>query len=146
MWGGSSDWNWQRYINIRFIMLCSMCAHSCPTLCGPMDCSPLDSSAHAVFQSRTMEWGCHFLLQGIFLTQGSNPCLLRLLHWQADSLQLVPPGKSMCAIWGLKNFFLPCKIHRKIEHLDDRLLTWSGCPSHPQGRYHRCHPFRAPHL
>ena len=25
--------------------------------------------------------GCHFLLQGIFLTQGSNPCLLHLLHW-----------------------------------------------------------------
>ena len=29
--------------------------------------------------------GCHFLLQGIFPTQGSNPCLL---HWQADSLPL----------------------------------------------------------
>ena len=29
--------------------------------------------------------GCHFLLQGIFPTQGSN---LRLLHWQADSLPL----------------------------------------------------------
>ena len=29
--------------------------------------------------------GCHFLLQGIFLTQGWN---LRLLHWQADSLSL----------------------------------------------------------
>ena len=28
---------------------------------------------------------CHFLLQGIFLTQGSNPCLL---HWQVDSLPL----------------------------------------------------------
>ena len=27
--------------------------------------------------------GCHALLQGIFLTQGSNP---GLLHWQADSL------------------------------------------------------------
>ena len=24
--------------------------------------------------------GCHFLLHGIFLTQGSNPCLLNLLH------------------------------------------------------------------
>ena len=24
--------------------------------------------------------GCHFLLQGIFSTQGSNPCLLHLLH------------------------------------------------------------------
>ena len=30
--------------------------------------------------------GCHFLLQGIFLTQGSNPHLLSLLHWQVDSL------------------------------------------------------------
>ena len=26
--------------------------------------------------------GCHFLLQGFFPTQGSNPCLLCLLHWQ----------------------------------------------------------------
>ena len=29
--------------------------------------------------------GTHFLLQGIFLTQGSNP---HLLYWQADSLPL----------------------------------------------------------
>ena len=35
--------------------------------------------------------GCHVLLQGIFLTQGSNPCLLCLLHWQVGSLQLSPP-------------------------------------------------------
>ena len=33
--------------------------------------------------------GCHFLLQGIFPTQGSNPCLW---HWQADSAA-EPPGK-----------------------------------------------------
>ena len=32
--------------------------------------------------------GCHFLLQGIFSTQGSNACLLWLLRWQADSLPL----------------------------------------------------------
>ena len=37
--------------------------------------------------------GCHFLLQGIFLTQGLNLYLLHLLHWQADSLPLAPPGK-----------------------------------------------------
>ena len=36
--------------------------------------------------------GCHALLQGIFLAQGSNLHLLGLLHWQADSLPLVPPG------------------------------------------------------
>ena len=32
--------------------------------------------------------GCHFLLQGIFLTQELNPSLLHLLHWQVDSLPL----------------------------------------------------------
>ena len=32
--------------------------------------------------------GCHFPLQGIFPTQGSNPSLLRLLHWYVDSLPL----------------------------------------------------------
>ena len=33
------------------------------------------------------------LLQGIFLTQGSNPGLLYLLHWQEGSLPPTPPGK-----------------------------------------------------
>ena len=39
--------------------------------------------------------GCHVLFQGIFLTQGSNPHLLCLLHWQAGSLPLVPPGSEV---------------------------------------------------
>ena len=38
--------------------------------------------------------GCHFLLQGIFPTQGSNLGLLCLLHLEADSLPLAPPGKG----------------------------------------------------
>ena len=37
--------------------------------------------------------GHHALLQGIFWTQELNPHLLCLLHWQASSLPLVPPGK-----------------------------------------------------
>ena len=32
--------------------------------------------------------GCYFLLQGIFLTEGSNLHLLCLLHWQPDSYTL----------------------------------------------------------
>ena len=43
--------------------------------------------------------GCHALLQGIFPTHGWNPCLLRLLPWQAGSLPLAPPGKPT-SIWG----------------------------------------------
>ena len=38
--------------------------------------------------------GCHALLQGISLTQGTNPPLLLSL-WQSGSLPLAPPGKSM---------------------------------------------------
>ena len=33
--------------------------------------------------------GCHALLQGIFPTQGWNPRILRLQHWQMDSLLLI---------------------------------------------------------
>ena len=46
-----------------------------------MDCSPPGSSLHGISQARKRV-GCHFLLQGIFWTQGLNP---HLLHWQADS-------------------------------------------------------------
>ena len=37
--------------------------------------------------------GCHALLQGIFLTQGCNPHLFCLLHWQVGFLPLAPAGK-----------------------------------------------------
>ena len=37
--------------------------------------------------------GCHLLLQVIFLSQGSNPSLLCLLHCQVHSLPLAPLGK-----------------------------------------------------
>ena len=66
---------------------------SCPTLCDPMDCSPPGSSAQWDSPGKNTGVGCHALLQGIFLTQGSNPHLLCLLHWQVGSLSLVPPGK-----------------------------------------------------
>ena len=29
---------------------------SCPTLCGPVDCSPPGSSIHGIFQARVLEW------------------------------------------------------------------------------------------
>ena len=51
---------------------------SCPTLCNPVDCSLPGSSVHGILQARILEWvaGSCSLLQGIFLTWGSNPGLL----------------------------------------------------------------------
>ena len=70
-------------------------AQSCPTPCDPTDCSPLGSSVHGIFSGKNTGVGCHFLLQGIFPTQGWNLCLLHLLHRRVDSLPLVAPGRSV---------------------------------------------------
>ena len=49
--------------------------------------------------SRQEYWsGSHFLLQGIFLTQGLNLCPL---HWQVDSLPLHHLGNSSCYYYWL---------------------------------------------
>ena len=71
---------------------CMLSHSACPTLCDPTDCSPPHSSVHGS-PGKNTGVGCHSLLQGIFLTQGSNQCLLWLLHWQTDYLSLAPPGK-----------------------------------------------------
>ena len=41
----------------------------------PMDCSLPGSSVHGNFPGKSTGVGCHFLLQGIFPTQGLNPGL-----------------------------------------------------------------------
>ena len=54
----------------------------CLTLCNSTDCILSGSSVQGISQARILEWVAIFLLQGIFLTQESNPHLLHLLHWQ----------------------------------------------------------------
>ena len=69
-----------------------MHAPSCAALCNSMTVAhqaPLSMN----FSGKNTRVGCHFLLQGIFPTQRSNPHLLHFPHWQVDSLPLVPPGK-----------------------------------------------------
>ena len=61
-------------------------AKSRPTLCDPMGCSPPGSSVLGIFPGKNTGECSHSLLQGIFLTQGLNLCLLSLLHWQASYL------------------------------------------------------------
>ena len=73
--------------------MCAKSLQSCPTLCDPVGYNPPGSSVHGILQARVLEWVAMLPLQGIFPAQGSNPCLLHLLHWQAGSLELVPPGQ-----------------------------------------------------
>ena len=47
---------------------CCLVAQSCPTLCDPMDCSPPGSFVHGDSPGKNTGVGCHYLLQGVFLT------------------------------------------------------------------------------
>ena len=55
--------------------------------------------------------GCHFLLQGFFPTQGSNPYFLHLLIWQGLF--------HHCSSWKTQV--------ESILHLPQKLSTWASC-------------------
>ena len=69
-----------------------------------------------VFSGKNMGLGCHFLLQGNFLTQGTNMCL-HLLHKQVDSLPL--------SHWEATQNTKPPKIHGQYS---------SNLKGHKQGK------------
>ena len=58
---------------------------SCPALFWPHGLQPSRLLCPWNFPGKNTGMGCHFFLQGIFLTQGLKLCLP---HWQADSLAL----------------------------------------------------------
>ena len=60
------------------------------------------------FPGKNTGVSCHFLLQGIFQTQGSNPCLL---HWQADSLPLCHQGSLRSTDYLIFYIFLKVTLH-----------------------------------
>ena len=68
-----------------------VCALSCSVMSSslrPHGLQPARPLRPWDFLGKNTGEGCHFLLQGIFPTQGSNLHLLRPLHWQAGSLPL----------------------------------------------------------
>ena len=70
---------------------CYLVTKSCPAFCDPMGSQGVACKAPLSmgFSSKNTEVGCHFLLQGIFLTQGWN---LGLLHGRRILYQLSYQG------------------------------------------------------
>ena len=66
-----------------------------------------DSSVPGILQPRVLEQVAIFSSRGIFLTQQLNPCPLCLLHYQAGSLPLVPPGKPFRNLTQINYLFFP---------------------------------------
>ena len=63
------------------VYTCAKSLQMCPTLCIPLDCSLSGSSVHGILQARYWN-GLPCPPPGDLPTQGSNSCLLCLLHWQ----------------------------------------------------------------
>ena len=68
--------------------------------------------------------GCHALLQGIFLTQRLNMCLLYLLQWQAGSLPLASAGKPI--IYTLRKENEICSVLSKYQGPHRLYSPWNS--------------------
>ena len=91
------------------------------------------SSVHGILQARTLERVAMISSWGLFPTQGWNACLLCLLHWQASSLPLTPPGRPQnmklpsllssvmksCAVWPAREShdLSVCGVLPTVSHL-----------------------------
>ena len=72
--------------SLKLACCCCLVAKSCLILLPTRLLCPWN------FPGKNTGVSCHFLFQGIFPTQRSNP---HLLHWQADSLPLSHLGSSL---------------------------------------------------
>ena len=74
---------------LTFLILCLF--GQCSVMSDSLQChEPIRFLCTWTFPGKNIGMGCHFLLQGIFPTQGQNSHLLCLLCHQADSLPQLP--------------------------------------------------------
>ena len=86
------------WLSLPCVCVCSV-TQSCLTLCHPRDSS-------------------HFLLWGIFPTQGSNPHLLHLLHWPANFFYTTASaGKPFLFYSTTQKVPYPCLLNLYAEYI-----------------------------
>ena len=88
---------WQGVEKSTLLVLGGKSLQLCPTL-WPYELQPTRPLLLWDSPGKNTGVGCCALLQGIFLTQGSNMHFLHLLHGQAGSLPLALPGKPVVLV------------------------------------------------
>ena len=73
---------------------------SCPTLCDPIDSSPPGFSVPGVLQARTLELGCHFLLQWMKVKSESE--VVQSCLTPSDPIVCSAPGPSIHGIFQVR--------------------------------------------
>ena len=113
-------------------------AQLCLTIYDPMDYSPPGCSIYGTLQATPSGVGCHFLLQGIFLIQGSNPGVLHC-RWTLYHLSHQGSPSEVKVAQSCPTLCDPmdCIVHVWI--LQARILEWVVFPfsrgsSQPRGQ------------
>ena len=105
-----------------------MLAHACsvsqsyPTLCDLMDCSPLGSPAHGIFQTRILEWVIISSSRGT--SQGWN---LRLLHVD-NFFTAEPPGKPCVCVCVSNSFLYAVAVQSHLTLCNSMDCSMPGSP------------------
>ena len=84
-------------------------AQSCPSLCGPVGCSPPGSSVHGIFRARRLEWAAIPFSRGSSGPSGWTPGLLhcrQILYRLSYKLSTVSGTGSRTKSWWLSS--RPC--------------------------------------
>ena len=83
------------------------------------------------FPGKNTRVGYHFLLQGIFPTQGLNLCLSSLLYQQVDSLPLVPPYYVLLRLFSSSKRQVMLNLYKfnkeRLKNREAKLLIHSCC-------------------
>ena len=119
--GRSRRRNWYFQIKSCIKCLCMLSHFSCVQLFVTLWTVPCQAPLFMGFSGQEYWSGLHDLLQGIFPTQGLNPCPLYLLHWQSGSLSLVPPVKlplNMTNTPKCSTFPQPFYLELSFQHPD----------------------------
>ena len=103
-----------------WVVFFSLCLRSCCDVFGCFATSWTVTRQVPLFMGFSRQEygvGCHFLLQGIFLTQGSNPSLLCLLH-RRQILYLLSP-------WGSPLLLFMVTFHEVLHVSDMKFVYFS---------------------
>ena len=124
---------------------------SCPTLFDPMDCCLRGSSVYEDSPGENTRMDCHAFLQGIFPTQGLNPCLLHcrwifhhwggfiggpIFSWAPKSLQMVTAAMKLKDVFSLEESY-----DKPGEHIKKQRCSFTY-----KGPYHQSYGFSSSHI
>ena len=88
-------------VSLDPVHMCMLSPQSCPALCNPVDCT----SVHGILQARILEWITMPSSIGSSRPRDRTHISFCLLHWQASSLPLAPPGRPHGIYTGLVIYF-----------------------------------------